>query len=456
MKTFITSFLLLLCFASYSQFISVQAGDWDNCATWGTCPGTTIGVDYPGRNDNVSIGHAVSVNNTLDNSATNTQPNDEAIAGVCGCTGSGTTGCGNNPTGCNANAFYHKGTITITNGGAFTSTVATVFEGDVEVQNGGSYRLNANSTLFLIGRIDVRDGGSFISNQNLIVSGPAILNIESTATAGAGDDLYFDGDNSFVCGDGTLALDGPAYYGGTRNNSIRHYNTSDNSTTDQICSGTTITCQDGNCCGGQCQPDMNTDGSDGTISPGEGGATSSVVLPVELVAFDWEDEISSIKIHWTTASELNNEGFDLYKSTDGKDFAHLAFIQGGGNSNTILHYDFVDHSPVIGANYYRLIQRDFDGKSEDLGVIRAFSKAADLFTIYPNPANEKVTVLLGNQFINTTTNVRLYSISGEMIYRSSFWINSNSVELALNYEAGIYFIEADNGTYHQKKRLIIK
>lgn len=458
MKTLVTALLLFISLNAFAQFTSVQDGAWDDCATWGNCPGTTIGTHYPGRTDNVSIGHAVSVDNTLDNSATNTQPNDEAIAGVCACTGSGTTGCVNNPTGCNTNAFYQKGTITVTNGGAFTSTVATVFEGDVEIQNGGSYRLNANSTLFLIGRVDVRDGGSLITNQNLIISGGSVLNIESTATAGAGDDLYIDGDNSFVCGDGTLNLDDTYYPSGTRNNSIRHYNSTDNTTTDQICSNTTVTCADGNCCGGQCDNDISTGAGagDGEVSSGEGTATSSVVLPVDLISFSWEDDISSIKLHWATASELNNEGFDLYKSTDGIAFTHMTFVKGAGNSNRILNYEYVDQLPVSGANYYRLIQRDFDGKSEDLGIIRAFSNAADLFTIYPNPASNKVTVLFGNQFLNTTTTLRIYTISGEMVLKENVWVQSNSVNLNLSVQSGIYFLEADNGTFLQKRRLVVK
>ena len=115
-KLFLTSALVIAFTVAHAQFTSVQAGNWNDCNTWGTCPGTTVGVDYPGRTDDVTIAHAVVVDNTLDNSTTNTQPNDEAIAGVCGCTGAGTTGCVNNPPGCNTNAFYHKGMITINSG----------------------------------------------------------------------------------------------------------------------------------------------------------------------------------------------------------------------------------------------------------------------------------------------------------------------------------------------------
>ncbi|WP_462253730.1 T9SS type A sorting domain-containing protein [Ekhidna sp.] len=459
MKSLITAIAIL--FATnvlFAQFTSVTDGDWDDCNTWGTCPGTTVGTHYPDRDDVVNIGHAVSVNNTLDNATTETQPNDEAVAGVCGCTGVGTTGCANTPTICNTNSFYHRGTITVTAGGAFTSTVATVFEGDVEVQNTGSFRLNANSTLFLIGRVDVRDGGSLITNQNLTISGDAVINIEPTAVAGVGDDLYLDGDNSFVCGGGTLDLDGPAYFSGPRNNSVRHFNTTDNTTTDQICSNTTVTCADGNCCGGQCDPDIDAEAGDGDgeISPGDGSASAPTVLPVELVSFDWEDEISYLTIHWATASELNNEGFDLYKSTDGVNFTHMDFIQGAGNSNRILNYEYRDASPVSGANYYQLIQRDFDGTFDDLGIIRAFSNAIDLFTLYPNPASENVNVLFGNQFLNTTANVKLFTISGELVMNESVWVESKSMKLELSYKPGIYFLEADNGTFKQKSRLVIK
>lgn len=457
---FLLSILFLFSLNITAQFTSVQAGDWDNCATWGACPGSVIGTNYPGRTDNVTIAHAVSVNNTLDNSASNTQPNDEAIAGVCGCTGSGNTGCGNNPTGCNTNGFYHKGSITINSGGTLTSTVLTVFEGDVEINSGGAFRLNANSTTFLIGRVDVRTGGSFISNQNLVISGDAIFNIESGSTAGVGDDLYLDGDNNFVCGAGTLDLDGPAYYGGPRNNSIRHYNTTDNTTTDQICSNTTITCADGDCCGGQCDADIGSSAGagDGEINPadGDGSAESSTVLPVELLYFSWKEYSSDITLNWATSVEINNDRFDIYQSNDGNNFRKVHTQLGSGNSNQRIEYSFVDKSAVSGASYYRLVQIDFNGETDTLGTIRAFSNTTNLFSIYPNPTSNKINLILGNEFINTTTFFRVSDISGREVVFKSEWISTQTFPIDLSLDAGIYFIEVSNGNFSHRERLIVK
>ncbi len=454
MRTLFIAFLILLSLKTFAQFTSTQAGNWDDCATWGTCPGTTIGVDYPGRTDDVSIGHAVTVDNTLDNSATNTQPNDEALAGVCGCTGVGTTGCGNNPTGCNSNSFYHQGNITMTNGGALTSSVRTTFQGDLEILNGGSIRVTSTTTLFLMGRVDVRAGGSLISNRDMVISGDAIVNAEALSTVGIGDDFYFDGDNAFVCGAGTIDLDDTFYPPGTRNNSVRHFNTSDGSTTDQICSNTTVTCADGDCCGGQCQADIDADGSDGEISPGDGSASSPEVLPVELLSFSWKENQGSISIHWSTATEINNSGFDLFRSTDGLEFHHLVFISGHGTTNEKVDYSYEDRTPLSGVNYYQLIQRDFDGVSEDLGIIRAFSSTVDVFSVYPNPATERAFIHLGNRFINTTTHLRIFKMSGELVLEKEEWIEKDDIEIDLSFSAGIYFIEVDNGIFKSRSKFL--
>lgn len=60
-------FLILINNNTFAQFASVQDGDWDDCNTWNTCPGSVQGVDYPGDGDavTVSVGTVVTVDNVV-------------------------------------------------------------------------------------------------------------------------------------------------------------------------------------------------------------------------------------------------------------------------------------------------------------------------------------------------------------------------------------------------------
>ncbi|MCC6252410.1 MAG: hypothetical protein IT238_08120, partial [Bacteroidia bacterium] len=87
-------------------------------------------------------------------------------------------------------------------------------------------------------------------------------------------------------------------------------------------------------------------------------------LPITLLEFNAQPVIDEVSITWTTASEINNDYFNVERSKDGIHFESIAQIPGAGNSHTILNYKTMDAQPYEGVSYYRLKQTDFDGKFE--------------------------------------------------------------------------------------------
>ena len=73
---------------------------------------------------------------------------------------------------------------------------------------------------------------------------------------------------------------------------------------------------------------------------------------------------SSVKTIWQTASELHNDYFIIEKSSNGYDWEQSGIVNGAGNSNQVLNYNFIDYFPYLGLSYYRLTQVDFDGAQE--------------------------------------------------------------------------------------------
>ncbi|WP_017259255.1 T9SS type A sorting domain-containing protein [Pedobacter arcticus] len=87
----------------------------------------------------------------------------------------------------------------------------------------------------------------------------------------------------------------------------------------------------------------------------------NAVLPVSLINFDLKASNYAIKLEWKTASEKNSSHFVLKRSGDDKIFTDIARIQASGESSSIVHYQYIDRSPLTGYNYYQLEQVDADG-----------------------------------------------------------------------------------------------
>ncbi len=114
---------------------------------------------------------------------------------------------------------------------------------------------------------------------------------------------------------------------------------------------------------------------------------SGAPLPVELLTLSASLENTGVAVNWETASEINNNYFDVERSRDGEHFEKIGMKQGAGNSTVSLYYTLNDPSPYRGINYYRLKQVDFDGtfKYSDR-VYVVVNPEAGMVSVYPNPA----------------------------------------------------------------------
>jgi hypothetical protein len=112
-----------------------------------------------------------------------------------------------------------------------------------------------------------------------------------------------------------------------------------------------------------------------TFSPVECGEL--VILPIELLFFEaaWKDE--AVWLRWATASEQDNDYFEIERSADGRLFRSIATIPGAGDSYWRLDYQYQDRSPYPGFNYYRLKQTDFSGDVSYSHVVYVFHETSE-------------------------------------------------------------------------------
>ncbi|GAB3328766.1 hypothetical protein GCM10027511_38710 [Hymenobacter humi] len=115
-------------------------------------------------------------------------------------------------------------------------------------------------------------------------------------------------------------------------------------------------------------------------------------LPVELTRFNATSQAQAVNLSWATASEKNNDRFEVQRSATGDAFQTIGTVKGQGNSSSLHDYTFVDSRPLAGQSYYRLRQVDADGTSTFSPVATAQGPNNICVAVYPNPSASTVTL----------------------------------------------------------------
>ena len=190
-----------------------------------------------------------------------------------------------------------------------------------------------------------------------------------------------------------------------------------------------------------------TSGSVSSFSPFAFGKTSvPVILPVELLSFSASLEEQAVSLDWVTASENNNNFFEIQRSTSKGDWEVIGEVLGFGTTTEMKDYTFADMSPLSGIAYYRLRQVDFNGQFEYTNIVSVNSKSALMaidFSVYPNPCNNKVIVKgLGERDI-----IRVFNSLGQEIHIQSTFnsIDEQMIDLS-GLPIGTYMIYANGST----------
>jgi photosystem II stability/assembly factor-like uncharacterized protein len=194
----------------------------------------------------------------------------------------------------------------------------------------------------------------------------------------------------------------------------------------------------------------------------------SSILPVELVAFTSQIVRTSILLNWTTATEINNYGFEVQRSTENDPWRTIGFVKGHGTSSVTNNYSFKDLSPgSLNGNIisYRLKQNDLNGNSiysNELTINKnSIPNGFALQQNYPNPFNGGTVI---NFSIPEPANVSLilYDITGKelkVLASGNFSAGLHQVSITnKDFEklsSGVYLYKLSASGYSAVKKLIV-
>ena len=176
-------------------------------------------------------------------------------------------------------------------------------------------------------------------------------------------------------------------------------------------------------------------------------------LPITLASFNGDLDNNQVSLTWTTATETNNDYFNLERSKDGQRFEVIGKIAGAGNSTTTQKYEFIDHTPMRGTNYYRLSQTDYDGKSASFDVVSVDFKGAGTTTIRPTQVKDLMTLSL--EPMESVGRVTIYNLVGQKVYSEVIEPGSTNLEIdASTFAQGQYVARVANGNFVETVRFI--
>ncbi|NNF34861.1 MAG: T9SS type A sorting domain-containing protein [Saprospiraceae bacterium] len=204
---------------------------------------------------------------------------------------------------------------------------------------------------------------------------------------------------------------------------------------------------------------MLTSTSTDANNSSEFSALHTPVLPVELMGWKAELKESMVLLSWTTASEVNNKGFYLLKSNDGKEWNELCWIPGHGNSTKVNTYYFEDHYPFLGDNYYSLLQEDYDGVNAlaDIKYIYYSPDIIERIQVFPNPSSGIFDVQILNTD-NDPVSIRIYDIIGRMYWSEDFYSGEMSKSWKRRFELQtkqVYILQVKMGKMLVNKKIVI-
>ncbi|WP_083261248.1 T9SS type A sorting domain-containing protein [Crocinitomix algicola] len=182
---------------------------------------------------------------------------------------------------------------------------------------------------------------------------------------------------------------------------------------------------------------------------GDGDLMGYELLPIELVAFNAEQNERGVSITWVTESELNNDYFVLEHSVDGENWRKIKEVDGAGNSLAQINYQFFHNEPSLNGNYYRLSQVDFDGTTK---VFPAIFVNVEQITnqelmVFPNPSTQTLRTIYVEDVPMNGLDVQLYDMSGRLLFNQKV-TDFNGNYFVFDFEGivnpGVYFLVTEN------------
>ena len=148
---------------------------------------------------------------------------------------------------------------------------------------------------------------------------------------------------------------------------------------------------------------------------------------------------ATVELEWATASETDNDYFDVERSADARSWTKMGQLKGAGTVNTVRNYSWSDPGPLEGTSYYRLKIVDTKGKAEYSVIRMVKMNTRPAPTVYPNPATSFLNVSG-----KTDGDVTIYSLSGQKLGQIAVKSEKTVIPIQ-DLPVGAYWLKSGDG-----------
>lgn len=202
--------------------------------------------------------------------------------------------------------------------------------------------------------------------------------------------------------------------------------------------------------------------SDGIIA-GDCNSLDNTALPIELGYFRAKPIDETILLEWETLSEIDNLGFDIQRSNDGKNFQSIGWRAGQGDSDRKVAYSFVDENLQQNITYYyRIVNRDRLGGG-DISPVRSAKVKGDRFAevspAFPNPVvGSETNIQIIGQKNNIAVEMSVFTSQGQRVILDNLVVDKGVNKYAIDVDhlpSGQYFVVVKNDLDISRRQFVI-
>ena len=168
-------------------------------------------------------------------------------------------------------------------------------------------------------------------------------------------------------------------------------------------------------------------------------------LPVELINFTATKRNTEVELTWETASELNNDKFEIERSTDAKNWSVIGNKKGMGTTQSVNQYQFNDNSALTASTiYYRLRQVDFNGAFEYSNMVKVNNNITSTDAAWFNANTESFNINYLTAQAGSVQVIIINNQNGQVVLNTYQSVSNGKNGLIIdanNLKYGIYTIQ---------------